>query len=397
MKKTYLLVLLSVLLTAACSEKEILPSTPSNGKPAQVSDIEQTAIPGGVTVRYRIPSDENILGVKAVYTISNGETIEKMVSFYENEITLEGYIDEETHTASLYTIDRSMVLSNPVSITFRPERSALSKAAASMVIERDFGGAQFTWSNEDKGLLYLDLLSADSLGRITPMKVLTTSSASGMQALHGYDTQPRWFAAIFRDKFGNASDTIFPRNEQGERMKIVPLYEEKIDKSGMSIMLLNNDMSFTKEGTNENLIDDNYENYGHTDYSGCLPAAVTIDLGQTVKVSRLVINARLYSGSYFSWGNPRLFSVYSCDHRPSQSGEWDEWNKVMDCEVIKPSGLEGKDTDEDLAAGVSGSEFSFPLEAEPTRYLRLNVTRVWTNNTFCHIAEITIYGDPNME
>lgn len=389
--------LLSVLFLTACSEKEILPSTPSNGKPAQVTGVEQVAVPGGVTVRYRIPDDENILGVKAVYTISNGETIEKMASFYNDEMTLEGYIDEEEHTALLYTVDRSMALSDPVSVTFRPERSALSKAAASMTIERDFGGAQFTWTNEDKGLLYLDLLSADAQGRIIPMKVLTTSSEAGMQALHGYDTEPRWFAAVFRDRFGNASDTIFPRNELGERMKIVPLYEEKIDKSGMSIMLLNNDVSFTKEGTNENLIDDNYENYGHTDYSGCLPAAVTIDLGQMVKVSRLVINARPYNGSYFSWGNPRLFSVFTCDHRPAQDGDWSEWDKVMDCEVVKPSGLEGKDTDEDLAAGVSGAEFSFPLEAGPTRYLRLNVTRVWTNNTFCHIAEITVYGDPNME
>ena len=145
------------------------------------------------------------------------------------------------------------------------------------------------------------------------------------------------------------------------------------------------------------LIDDDVNTYGHTEYSNALPAAVTIDLGQKVKVSRIVVHARPYGGSYYSWGNPRNFTVYTCDHKPSQSGDWSEWNKIMDCEVIKPSGMNGKDTDEDTEAGQNGAGFSFPLDADPTRYIRLNVTKIWTNNQFCHIAEITVYGDPGVE
>ena len=101
--------------------------------------------------------------------------------------------------------------------------------------------------------------------------------------------------------------------------------------------------------------------------------------------------------TYYGWGNARHFFVYTCDHTPSKEGNWDEWNFAMECEVIKPSGLPDRDTDEDVAAALAGAGFSFPLETEPTRYLRLNVDKIWTVNSFCHICEITVYGNPNVE
>lgn len=397
MKKIYIIMLVAGLWLSACTEKQIAPISAATGIPDAVTNVQAEPIAGGVIVKYRIPNMEDILGVKAVYQLSNGKTAEKLASFYQDEMTLEGFIDENEHTVTLYTLNRAMQESEPVEVTFRPKQSALSKAAQSMIITRDFGGAQYSWSNEDRGQLNLELIAEDSTGIMAAMRILTTSSKEGLQSLHGYNTDPRWFAAVFRDNFGNASDTIFPTNISGERMQISPLYEEKINKKGMEIMLLNNDQSFSKEGSDANLINDNLDDYGHTEYSNALPAAITIDLGQKVKVSRVVVNARLYNGSYYSWGNPRRFTIYTCDHEPSQSGDWNEWNKVIDCEVIKPSGMDGKDTDEDIEAGQNGAGFSFPLEAEPTRYVRLNITKIWTNNQFCHISEITIYGDPGVE
>lgn len=396
MKKILAILGVACSLFTACDEKELLPTSASMGKPGMVTDIKVEPIAGGVVVSYRIPEAEDLLGVKAVYRMSNGQQVERMASMYEDRLTLEGFIDEDLHSAELYAFNRAMVASDPVTVEFRPLQSAFSKVRESMQIVRDFGGAQYTWKNEDRGQLNLELIAADSTGRMVPMRVLTTASAEGKQSLHGYNTDPRWFAALLRDNFGNASDTIFPLNAEGMRIKLTPLYEEKIDKSRISVMLLNNDRSFSKEGSDANLINDNFDDYGHTEYSGALPAALTLDLGQKVKISRIVINARAYNGSYYSWGNPREFSVYTCDHEPSRSGDWSEWNKVMDCEVIKPSGIFGTDSDEDMEAGRNGADFAMPLDAAPTQYLRLNITKIWTNNQFCHIAEITVYGDPNI-
>lgn len=33
--------------------------------------------------------------------------------------------------------------------------------------------------------------------------------------------------------------------------------------------------------------------------------------------------------------------IYTCDHIPSQSGDWSEWTKIRDFEIVKPSGSPG--------------------------------------------------------
>lgn len=395
MKKIiYTLLSGSLLLAVACSEKEITPTSASLGKPNVVTDVTTEPISGGVILNYRIPQNEDLLGVKVVYKISNGNEINRMVSYYNDTIRIEGYIDEEEHTADLYTVNRAMVESDPVNVSFVPRESALTSTVNTMKIKADFGGAIYEWENENRGMLNLDLLATDSVGALTVMKVMTTSSTNGSYSLNGYDTEPRWFAAIFRDNYGNASDTIFPLDNDGNRMKITPFYEEKLDKKIMNIMSLKNDRDFDREGGNAYLIDDDTNTFGHTVYTEALPAAITIDLGQTVKLSRIVVNGRLYADSYFNWGNPRVFDVFTIDHKPDESGNWDEWQFVMNCEVIKPSGLDGSDTDEDIQAGQEGSRFSFPLDMEPTQYVRMNITEIWTKMSFCHISEITLYGEP---
>ena len=42
------------------------------------------------------------------------------------------------------------------------------------------------------------------------MKIMTTASQTGTYALRGYNVDPRWFAAVVRDNYGNVSDTIYP-------------------------------------------------------------------------------------------------------------------------------------------------------------------------------------------
>ena len=52
--------------------------------------------------------------------------------------------------------------------------------------------------------------------------------------------------------------------------------------------------------------------------------------------------------------------------------------KIMDCEIIKPSGSpSGTVTDEDMAAAEDGHEFVFDLSQEPIRYLRIVILNTW--------------------
>lgn len=396
MKKVYLLMILALIICASCTEKQLEPITKSLGKPAVPTEINVEPISGGVVISYRVPNVEDILGVKAVYSLSDGKQREVISSYYNDRVQIMGYDDMDEHHAVLYTVNRAMELSDPVTVEFVPLESSISKVSKSMKIVRDFGGAQYSWTNEERESVTMEILTNDELGNMVAMKIMSTASKTGTFALRGYDVQPRWFAAVLRDNYGNVSDTIYPRNELGEKIQIAPLYEQKLNKSPMRVMILDNDASFSDFGaSNENVIDDNLETFGHSS-NGTMPASITIDLGEYVKLSRVVIHQR--NNDYYGWGNPRTFEVYSSENEPDRSGDWGQWTKLLNCEVIKPSGMpSGTVTDEDIEAAKEGHDFSFDIDQEPLRYLRFKFTSVWTSSTFCHFAELTFFGDPNVE
>ncbi|WP_106832151.1 DUF5000 domain-containing lipoprotein [Parabacteroides pacaensis] len=389
MKTKYLKLITLALIVCSCSEKQLEPITASLGKPGVVTEVQVKPIAGGAIVSYRIPNSEDILAVKGVYTITTGKKMETSASFYENKLTINGYNDTLSHEVELYTVNRAQELSDPVKVTFTPLESSLNKTQKTVSIISDFGGAQFNWRNVDKAPLTMEFLAQDSLGLMQTMKIITTESDSSRQSLRGYQPEPRLFAAIVRDNYGNASDTIYP--PEG---KIIPLFEEKLDKRKMNIMKLSSDASFTNwEGMDSYIIDDDHDTFGHSANSS-VPATFTVDLGQMVKLSRIVMFQRFFSDTYYNWGNPFTFTVYGCDKKPSQDGNWDEWTKIMDCEIIKPSGSpSGTVTDEDINAAKEGHEFAFELTQAPLRYIRVTINSTFGGTTFTHPAEVDFYGE----
>lgn len=387
MKKHIYFFAAMLLMMFACDEKELEPITGSLGKPGMVTEIQTEPVSGGVLITYRIPEAEDILAVKGVYTLSNGKTYEATTSFYENKLEIAGYNDMLEHTAEVFAINRAQETSDPVSVTFTPLESSLSKVSKTMEIISAFGGAQFSWLNPDNAPLTFEFIAQDSVGDLRTMKIITSEADTMKQALRGYKPEPRVFATIVRDNWDNASDTIFPPGKT-----ILPLFEEKLDKRKMSVMKLGSDANFTNwEGADAYLIDDVYTNFGHSPNSS-LPAAFTVDLGVTAKLSRIVMHQR--DDMVYSWGNPKNFEVYGSENRPSQDGDWSDWVKIMHCTIIKPSGSPvGTNTDEDVAALKAGHEFAFDLTQAPLRYVRIRILDTWGGSTFTHPAEVTFYGE----
>ncbi|MBO9151502.1 DUF5000 domain-containing lipoprotein [Chitinophaga sp. GCM10012297] len=389
MKKFFLVIIVFAGALHACTKKVNEPISPKTGKPGEVTEVSVANLNGGATITYRIPNQAEVISVKAVYTLSNGKQYEALSSMYENKLTLMGYNDENEHEVLLYTVNRAQELSDPVKCTIKPKISPLKLAAATVHVQEDFGGARFSWQNELKSPLAFEMYTPDSLGRMTLVRVINSQVEEGTQALRGYPPVPRVFGLVVKDNFGNRSDTIFPPNR-----KLTPLFEERLPKNAMSIMRLANDQSFTNwEGSDQKIIDDDLTSFGHS-ASSSLPAPFTLDLGVTAKVSRFVLFQRKFSDSYYNWGNPRTFDVYVRATAPSQSGDWSEWTKVMEAEVIKPSGASTSTvTDDDLRAAENGHEFTFDLSLEPVRYIRIVVRSTWGSTTFTHPAEVDVYGE----
>ncbi|MBE8719673.1 DUF5000 domain-containing lipoprotein [Sphingobacterium pedocola] len=386
----YLFLTLIVLSFSGCAKKENLPISASTGKPGSVSDVSVKPMPGGAEVRFKMPDDNNILGVKAVYD-RNGKEVSTFVSVYDNVIVLEGYDNQETQAARLITVNRALEESEPVAISFTPKKSPITSVKETVQIIPDFGGPRFQWRNVDRAPITFEMYAPDSTGVLRLSKIMVSSSEQMSHTIRGYPDEEIPVAIVLRDRYNNFTDTIYPAGGK----TLTPLFEEKIPKGSMRMIVLNNDTDFNFHGGRvEYLIDDDWRTFGHSN-NGTMPASFTVDMGQRVKMSRFVVTNREYWGHAFSWGNIKTFEVYGRVDAPSADGNWDEWTPLQtpkECEIIKPSGIGGTDvTPEDIAFGIA-FDFEVPFEMQAFRYFRLKVTGTWSVTTFCHPAEVDFFG-----
>ncbi|GHV69386.1 hypothetical protein FACS1894199_18010 [Bacteroidia bacterium] len=404
MKTIYFSVIACLFLLSSCEEKSLEPTSKSLGKPGSVvsSTVTTTPIAGGVVVKYRVPDAEDILEVRAVYTLSNGQEREESASFYANQLTLKGFNDTTEHEALLYVVNRAQEKSDPVSVKFRPLESSLSKAAKTVEIVAGYGGANFSWKNEDRAVLYFDFRTEDATGTLQSAAIISSDVDSSTYNLNGYLVKPRKFGLVISDNWGNASDVIVPAEGL-----LTPIADKRLDKKKMKIMILpqvgalpgdgrKGDVGFYYwSGSNENLLDDDPASMGHSN-SAVPGASLTLDLGVFATMSRIVLHQRTEAtGSYaYTMGNPKTFSIYGYSSETPPSGDWSEWTKMADFEMIKPSGLPtGQRSDEDNRAMVNGHEFPFMQAGNfPVRYLRLVINSTWGSNDFTCFNEITCYG-----
>lgn len=397
MKAIHLLLAVLVMFLFACEEKKLEPINTSTEKPGPVTDVVVMWAPGGAIISFKLPANDDILGVKAVYTLTNGKQRESVTSFYGDNLKIEGYNDMNEHEALLYTISRSQVLSDPVAVKFTPLESPLSKAARTMEIASDFGGAYYTWRNVDKVMLTAEMVVESDEGKMQTARIATSSLENAFFSIRGYEPVPRKFGIVLKDNWDNVTDTIYP-----EGGTITPWLEMTLDKKLWSIYkvdgnYLQGDVTFTNwEGRDEYMFDDDINTYGHS-YAGSLPSSITIDLGKAALLSRITFFQRFNAnnnGGYYNWGNPRRVVVYG-RKEPPITGNLDEWTLLIDYTAIKPSGTNDQydvNTDEDRQAAINGHEASFPVQSESYRYLRFRFMTSWENRPYVHPAEITVHG-----
>jgi hypothetical protein len=394
MKRIYFYLVAVAVTCFSCSEKELLPISESSGKPGQVEVLAVDTVPGGVIVNYKIPPTNDIIEIKAVYTLSNGQKRESSSSFYTGYMTINGYNDTDEHEALIYTINRAREMSDAVPVKFRPGESALNKATNSMQIIGDFGGVNFSWRNPDKTMLIFEFYTENEKGEMVTMNITSSKLDSTDISFRGYDTTPHKFTVNIRDNFGNSSGIIYP--EEGEY--ITPLFEMKLDKNTQKVANIQGDVSWEVWGMkNSFLIDDDILTMLHTADNVMPGASITLDIGKKAKLSRFVLHQRqdrpndyMYNG-----GNFHIFEVYSSDDESDNpSGDWSAWTLRRTYTMIKPSGAaRGTLTEEDRMQAEEGHEFSLPIDMPPTRYIRLKNLESWIpSNTHTYISELTTYG-----
>ncbi len=380
----------------SCKDYEREPFN-NDAAPEQVYGIQVESLPGGARITYSIPNDDNLLYVKAVYTLADGTVKETKSSFYKNELILEGFADTIQYTADIYSVSRGENASQSVQVIFKPLTSPIKQVFESLVMRETFGGVSVFFENEHEANLRFMILEKDSTGEIVATNhAHYTQRREGYFAVRGYESKEKWFGVYITDRWNNYTDTLSGI--------FLPKYEEQMDKSKFAELKLPGD-------THEGHIDSSLKNlwnglYGdgqrtgnhifHTKPGTGLPQWFSMDMGVTALLSRVVVVHRYgdgYDGSY-TGGDPKVYEIWGSND-PDVDGGWDNWELLMTCNLVKPSGApDGTVTAEDVQfAGVDGEEFEFPEGIPAVRYLRFKILKVWGILDHMYLAETTFYGE----
>src|SRR5690606_13397421 len=222
MKSLYYIIL--GLFLGGC-QAEFIGQYPTDAiAPGSVESVEVVNFKGGAEIHYKVPSDEDLLYVKAVFE-RNGKKVEQKASIYDNKIILKGFGASQEHTVSLIAYDRSENASSSVNVTIHPLNSPIYDIMNSVEMTEDFGGVSLRWENPERYSIVLTILSYDDKygeEELFEADRFYTSALDGKGAVRGFTDDIRMFGYFVRDLYGNNTDTIFEYKK--------PIFEMEMDK-----------------------------------------------------------------------------------------------------------------------------------------------------------------------
>jgi len=390
-----------LLMLASCGEDKEEDLVP----PGEVSEIAIVPRHGGALFQYKLPGDEDLHYVEAVYTNAQGTEVFKVASFYETSLEIDGFNDTLSHTATLYAVDRSRNRSEGVEVSFNPLVSHIQLVKESIWIEPALGGVQVHWQNEAAKQVFVFLYIED--GDQSEERILSSSGIDETFMVRGLDSIAYDFSVVVEDFNGNKTEKVF-------KQTIKPLFEEKIDKSDWSLVSSLSVDGNAWEGETVNFFDDvvdtkdspadnSYFIISRDDNGGVLsfPLDIVIDMNKQVVVNRFTVWQRAYWYSdaenqgvsanyyYYQGENMRSFDLWA-------SNDLDEWLLLGKFDIGDPKDDDGNIPPGKIQEAIDGHEFTLDEISDPFRYLKFSITAGYGSETNVYGSEITLFGIDNV-
>lgn len=389
-----------LILTQGC-KKEELDTTP----PGVVSNVTIEALNGGAIIRYQLPSDDDVLYVRAEYTNSLGNDVFKASSRFANSIELDGFNDTLSHTVKLYTVDQSNNKSTAVELQITPLESFIYLVRESISLLPDLGGVKIKWENPMEKTVFVYLYYADDSKEHE--RILSSNRAEETFVIRGMDSISYDFSVRVEDFNGNKTDKIFV-----DRIK--PLFEQKIDKLPWTLetSLSINGNAWEGETVNfwddvvdtkESPADNSYFIINRDDNGGILnyPLDIVINLNKNIILNRFVVWQRAYwyvdgnngvSTDYYYYQNEnmRSFDLFA-------SNDKQEWLLLGSFDIGDPKDVDGNIPASKIQEAIDGHEFELDNTTAPFKYLKFSITSGYGSETNVYGSEITLYGLDNIE
>ena len=379
-------------LLYSCSEESILkPYGENDGvPPGEVTLSSYQEIPGGVILKYVAPKDEDLMYVKAEYTLDTGTKREMRSSVYSDTIKIEGFGNTNEKNIRLTAVDRYENMGQSVDIKVVPGEAPLHKSFKTIISRETWGGVEFRMENKDKANLIMDVMALNSEGEWYPVHTEYSDETNLKFSVRGFLNVPHEFKLSIRDQWDNKTDIY--------TTEVTPLYEEPMDRDKFREFYLGNDTRVDAYGFSMSRIWNGRNDWGafnmcHSNNFEDFPVWFTFDMGVKAKLSRGQYWQRLEDGMIYGHGNMDRWEIWGHPDTPPLDGSWDGWIKLLECEDVKPSGLPGGTaTSADIAAARKGVEYDFDTSSPPVRYLRIKALSTFSGMKVIHIQQMWFWG-----
>ena len=399
MKKNIILVILTIFIATllGCVDDKNQDSIP----PGILTIENITPTNGGGVISYQLPSDSDILFVRAEYTNSLGFDVYRVSSSHNNSIEIDGLNQNTPINVRLFVVDENENISQPVEVEFTPLPSFIYLVQESISITPDLGGIKIEWENIAEKTVYVHLHIVNSSDE--EIRILSSNSASESIFVRGLDSVEMTFLTKVEDFDGNIT-------ELEEKATLTPIFEEMIDKSSWTLVSGLSVDGNQWEGQTSAFWDDVVDTV-ETDFDnsyfiiwrdangGTLdwPLDIVIDLNKIVRIHRFKVWQRAfwYNGPadtpyYYQEENLRSFDLYASNNSV-------DWILLGQFDIGNPADSEGNIPQDFIESAAEGHDFDLDGVSDEFRYLKFSITSNYGSDTYVHGSEITLWGLDNIQ
>lgn len=399
MKKNIILVILTIFIATllGCVDDKNRDSIP----PGILTIENITPTNGGGVISYQLPSDSDILFVRAEYTNSLGFDVYRVSSSHNNSIEIDGLNQNTPINVRLFVVDENENISQPVEVEFTPLPSFIYLVQESVSITPDLGGIKIEWENIAEKTVYVHLHIVNSSDE--EIRILSSNSASESIFVRGLDSVEMTFLTKVEDFDGNIT-------ELEEKATLTPIFEEMIDKSSWTLVSGLSVDGNQWEGQTSAFWDDVVDTV-ETDFDnsyfiiwrdangGTLdwPLDIVIDLNKIVRIHRFKVWQRAfwYNGPadtpyYYQAENLRSFDLYASNNSV-------DWILLGQFDIGNPADSEGNIPQDFIESAAEGHDFDLDGVSDEFRYLKFSITSNYGSDTYVHGSEITLWGLDNIQ
>lgn len=406
------------LLTACSGDDSHTQYSVESVAPGPVTDITYTSAPGAVTLKYKMPTDPDLLYVKATYQLDNKKVKEAKASAYSNELLLEGFgKGDSVRKVTVVAVDANENESAPTIVDVVPQASPVFETIKTVSGAETYGGVKVKWTNPKDFNVIVVVSRENAVGEMEQLnggKIYAEGTGlPDSRSIQGIDSIETNFTVHIEDRWGNrSSDYTF---------RAKPIFEVPIDKStfvkwspvnatGADVIhnqyWWGNDIPTIWDGRYAATY--SWDNCYSTQGGGNSENKISFDMVSVVQPTRMKIWARKGYGFRAIGEYIRIWGSNDPQHSPTfnqsalpESHRWilltEEQGPNGGFHTYKPSGLPGTQaTSADIQyAEYEGFDIDFKRNLPPVHYICIEMVSNWDRNYSPNnftIAEVAFWG-----